>query len=237
MRQRDIGEVGGGAVVVAQGGGKSVLQSGGLGRPGVFLEAHGTLPLMRRPQHFLDGVVLLGGNELHGKADIELAHDAGDNSAHGKGFAVVAGEVRQLAEQSAKSSSEAGTLVSQIQRSVAEISEQMRKGQAVVQGVEELSGDAVSALAEIVESTAGAGTYAQRIAEAAAAQDASFRKLRQQIEDLALVSYRSREETNSLARQATEAAEGQSDLEKAIKELEGVATYLQALARHFAAGA
>jgi methyl-accepting chemotaxis protein len=168
---------------------------------------------------------------------LNAAIEAARAGAHGKGFAVVAGEVRQLAEQSAKSSNEAGTLVSQIQRSVAEISEQMRKGQAVVQGVEELSGDAVTALAEIVTSTAGAGTYAQRIAEAAAAQDSSFRKLRQQIEDLALVSYRSREETNSLARQATEAAEGQSDLEKAIKELEGVATYLQALARHFAAGA
>jgi methyl-accepting chemotaxis protein len=148
----------------------------------------------------------------------------------------VAGEVRQLAEQSTKSSVEAGSLVAQIQRAVAEISEQMRKGQGVVQGVEELSGDAVRALGEIVEATGGAGGHAQRIAEVSASQDVSFRKLRQQIEDLALVSYRSREETNSLARQATEAADGQADLERAIRELEGVATYLQALARHFAAG-
>ena len=168
---------------------------------------------------------------------LNAAIEAARAGKHGKGFSVVASEVRALAEQSAKSSNEAGTLVAQIQRAVSEISEQMRKGQVVVQGVEELSGDAVTALVEIVQSTVGAGASAQRIAEAAAAQDSSFRKLRQQIEELALVSYRSREETNSLARQATEAAEGQSDLEKAIKELEGVATYLQALARHFAAGA
>lgn len=174
--------------------------------------------------------------ELTNLIALNAAIEAARAGAHGKGFAVVAGEVRQLAEQSARSSQEAGGLVSQIQRSVAEISEQMRKGQAVVQGVEELSGDAVKALAEIVEATGGAGTHAQRIAEAAASQDASFRKLRQQIEDLALVSYRSREETNALARQATEAAEGQQDLERAIRELEGVSTYLQALARHFAAG-
>ncbi|MEO7334461.1 MAG: methyl-accepting chemotaxis protein [Gemmatimonadales bacterium] len=167
---------------------------------------------------------------------LNAAIEAARAGAHGKGFAVVAGEVRQLAVQSTQSSVEAGTLVGQIQRSVAEISEQMRKGQAVVQGVEELSGAAVSALGAIVESTSGAGQYAQRIAEAAALQDVSFRKLRQQIEDLALISYRSREETNALARQATEAAEGQFDLERAIRELEGVATYLQALARHFAAG-
>ena len=88
-----------------------------------------------------------------------------------------------------------------------------------------------------MSATEGAGAHAKRIAEAAALQDKSFRKLRQQIEELALVSYRSREETNSLARQATEAAEGQADLERAIRELEGVSTYLQALARHFAAGA
>ena len=168
---------------------------------------------------------------------LNAAIEAARAGAHGKGFAVVAGEVRQLAEQSTQSSSEAATLVAQIQRSVAEISEQMRKGQAVVQGVEELSSDAVRALGEIVQATDGAGTASARIAEVSAAQDASFRKLRQQIEDLALVSYRSREETNSLARQATEAADGQADLERAIRELEGVATYLQALARHFAAGA
>lgn len=167
---------------------------------------------------------------------LNAAIEAARAGSHGKGFAVVAGEVRQLAVQSTTSSVEAGMLVGQIQRAVAEISEQMRKGTAVVQGVEELSNAAVKALGAIVESTGNAGTYAQRIAESAAAQDVSFRKLRQQIEDLALVSYRSREETNALARQASEAAEGQVDLERAIRELEGVATYLQALARHFAAG-
>ncbi|HEU4569142.1 MAG TPA: methyl-accepting chemotaxis protein [Gemmatimonadales bacterium] len=168
---------------------------------------------------------------------LNAAIEAARAGAHGKGFAVVAGEVRQLAEQSGQASHEAGTLVAQIQRSVTEISEQMRRGQGVVQGVEELSSAAVRALQAIVDATAGAGGHAQRIAESAAAQDVSFRKLRQQIEELALVSYRSREETNALARQATEAAEGQADLERAIRELEGVATYLQALARHFAVGA
>lgn len=168
---------------------------------------------------------------------LNAAIEAARAGKHGKGFAVVAGEVRQLAEQSTQASQEAGLLVSRITSQVAEISEQMRRGEAVVQGVGELSGDAVQALEAIVESTHDAGGHARRIADAAAEQSQSFKKLRSQIESLALVSYRTREETNALATQAQETAQGQADLERAIRELEGVATYLQALARHFAAGA
>jgi methyl-accepting chemotaxis protein len=168
---------------------------------------------------------------------LNAAIEAARAGKHGKGFAVVAGEVRQLAEQSTQASQEAGLLVSRITSQVAEISEQMRRGEAVVQGVGELSGDAVQALEAIVASTRDAGGHARRIADAAAEQSQSFKKLRSQIESLALVSYRTREETNALATQAQETAQGQADLERAIRELEGVATYLQALARHFTAGA
>lgn len=167
---------------------------------------------------------------------LNAAIEAARAGGHGKGFAVVAGEIRQLAEQSTKASEEAGTLVSRITAQVAEISDQMRRGETVVQGVEELSTEAVGALEAIVTATHGAGGHARRIADSAAGQATSFKRLRTQIESLALVSYRTREETNALATQAQEAAQGQSDLERAIRELDSVATYLQALARHFAAG-
>jgi hypothetical protein len=58
-----------------------------------------------------------------------------------------------------------------------------------------------------------------------------------QIERVAAGSTRTRSDTDVLARHAAEAASGQSDLERAIRELGGVAADLQRIARHFAAEA
>ncbi len=165
---------------------------------------------------------------------LNAAIEAARAGAQGKGFGVVAEEVRQLALQSAEASREAGVLVGEISQQVAEISDQMRRGQGVVEGVEELSGAAVHALERIVSATHSAGDQARRIGEAAVAQERSFDRLRGQIVTLAAVSSRTRTETDHLASQAADAARGQGDLEQAIRELQGVATHLQTIARHFA---
>ena len=54
-----------------------------------------------------------------------------------------------------------------------------------------------------------------------------------QIQRVAAGSARTRSETEALAQRAAEAAAGQADLERAIRELGEVAVDLQRIARHF----
>jgi len=95
---------------------------------------------------------------------------------------------------------------------------------------------AVEALEEIVTVTREAGTSAKRIGDTAEQQEGAFVKLQQQIEHLATVSARIREETNLLASQAGRAAEAQQELDGTIRQLEEVSTHLQSIARHFTVG-
>jgi hypothetical protein len=55
-----------------------------------------------------------------------------------------------------------------------------------------------------------------------------------QIEQVAASSARGRVDTDTLAKRAGEAAAGQADLERAIRELGGLAADLQRIASHFA---
>ncbi len=167
---------------------------------------------------------------------LNAAIEAARAGAEGKGFAVVANEVRELAAQSADAARDAGRLVSAISLQVTEISTQMDRGQKVVAGVEQLSTNAAQALDEIVASTEEAGEYARRIADTAASQEGAFGDLKNQIEDLAGVSRRTRNETNSLAERAADASRGQADLETSIDELRQVSDHLQSITKHFAVG-
>jgi methyl-accepting chemotaxis protein len=110
----------------------------------------------------------------------------------------------------------------------------MRRGEEIVGGVEDLSTDAATALDAISRATGEAGEHASRIAETATQQRRQVETLSGQIERVAMVAKRAREESNALSEQATSAARGQADLEGAIRELGEVATELQRIARHFA---
>jgi len=165
---------------------------------------------------------------------LNAAIEAARAGKHGKGFAVVADEVRHLAEQSATAAAEAGDLVQDIHRQVGEVVEQMRRGQVNVGDVEELSAAALEALDAIVAATAEATAHAGRITDAAGEQNQAFARLRERINAVATIAGQNRAEADDVATRAIEAAQGLSDLERATRDLEQVATMLRDLTRGFA---
>jgi methyl-accepting chemotaxis protein len=167
---------------------------------------------------------------------LNAAIEAARAGREGKGFAVVADEIRELAAQSLHAAREAGGLVSEITAQVGAVSTQMRVGESVVADVEEVSTTAMRAFEEIVGATDEAGTHARQVAEMAAYQEQAFDTLSDRIQRVADVSRRMASDTQALGQQADEAARGQADVERAIRELSDVAAELQTLARHFAIG-
>ena len=165
---------------------------------------------------------------------LNAAIEAARAGKHGKGFAVVADEVRHLAEQSANAAVEAGELVQDIHTQVGEVVEQMRRGQVNVGGVEELSAAALEALDAIVAATAEATAHAGRITAAAGEQNQAFARLRERINAVASIAGQNRAEADDVATRAVQAAEGLTDLERATRDLEQVATMLRDLTRGFA---
>ena len=162
---------------------------------------------------------------------LNAAIEAARAGEHGRGFAVVADEVRTLAEQSARASSDAAEIVAGFDQQMRRVAQQMQRGQGLVSDVETLSESALGALDLIVESTAESVTRAERIAHVSRDQETEFGRLQERVARIVDISSRNRSGAENASGYATEQATALRELEGATLELRNVATYLGDLTR------
>lgn len=188
----------------------------------------------RRIVRFLSSIRELA--DLTNLLALNAAIEAARAGARGKGFAEVAREVRSLAEQSARATAEAGQLVEEMQARLSEVVEQMRRGQVVVGGVEDMSSEGLDALKSIAGATRRAKQHARRIAETAEAQSATFARLRERIGGVADISTHNRRDADAVRERAKQVTVGIDQIGRATRELDAIATMLTDITRRFAAG-
>jgi methyl-accepting chemotaxis protein len=162
---------------------------------------------------------------------LNAAIEAARAGEEGRGFAVVAEEIRKLAEQSGRASDEASGLVATLAGQMERATRQMDRGQAMVADVESLSESARDAMAQVVESSRSAATWAKRIAEVSRTQEDAVGGVRERMTRIAEISRRNREGAAQVAETAESQARSLHEVEAATRELRELATYLGELAR------
>jgi methyl-accepting chemotaxis protein len=162
---------------------------------------------------------------------LNAAIEAARAGEEGRGFAVVAEEIRQLAEQSGRASEEASVLVATLAAQMERATRQMDRGRSLVADVETLSESARDAMAQVVDSSRAAATWAKRIAEVSRSQEDAVGGVRERIARIAEISGRNREGAAQVADTADSQARSLHEVEGATRELRELSTYLAELAR------
>ncbi|OPY68529.1 MAG: Methyl-accepting chemotaxis protein CtpH [Syntrophorhabdaceae bacterium PtaU1.Bin034] len=146
---------------------------------------------------------------------LNAAIEAARAGEAGRGFAVVADEVKKLAERTAQSTKEIGTMVNSIRTGVDRAVDAMGEASQKVKIGVELSSNAGSALNEIVGSASSLQAMVQQIAAAIEEMNATTDEIAKDIEQVSSVT----KESSSAAEQVTQSA---GELNSLSVKLEGL---------------
>jgi methyl-accepting chemotaxis protein len=157
-------------------------------------------------------------------AAIEAAH-AGE---HREGFAAVADQVRELAGEAADSARLAADVISEIRAGIEVVASAMTSGEKRVHGVEEVAGQAQSALEEIHTGVNKASEMVRATAGDSKAQSERLGALAQRLARVAEISAESASSASTTAQQVTAQIRAMESLNQTSQQLAELAERLQA---------
>ena len=147
---------------------------------------------------------------------LNAAIEAARAGEQGRGFAVVADEVRKLAERTAHSTSEIGSMIKAIQEEVKKAGESMENATVKVASGVELSVQGGTALREIVTRVDDLQLMVQQIASATDEMSATSEQMTRDIEQIASVSKDTSSSAGHTAQASSELTKLSVDLQQVI---------------------
>ncbi len=152
---------------------------------------------------------------------LNAAIEAARAGEAGRGFAVVADEVRKLAEKTMSSTSEVGTIISEIQHNTSQSLTQTRASYEAIEKATGLVRTSGEALAEISSMTENSAEQVQAIARAAAEQLSTTKNISTSmthVNEIALVTAQSMNTATQSVRALASQAVELTELTKTMKE-------------------
>jgi len=146
-----------------------------------------------------------------------LAAQAGE---HGKGFAVVAAEIRGLANRTAASTQEIGTLITAVQDDTRGTVLAIRDGAVIVEEGMRLATDAGEALQKILESADLSRDMSRSINKAAAEQTRGIRQVSDAVDKI-------NEMTHQIARAVNEQKTGSEQITRASEKMRELTRFVR----------